>query len=184
MRPDIEDRYIDQIDRPSEREIKKRSFWAEQLTTDVINQKTARLEARLSTKEEDSGVRDIRPGLKTDSVAYLKGKERLPVFAMQITSSDDPKVWATKMKELAGQPFVFIEGRSVPKTLVFLSRSQVTEYPTDRDFSRHPETPVSVLQSIIKSLEFSLTQTKNPHEQRAIKDLINMLEEDKRKLVF
>ena len=184
MRPGtIEDHYIQRLEKPSEAEIEEQAFLAENLTIDILNQRTSGLDARLSTPEEDSGVADIQARPKIDAVVYLKGKARKPAIALQITMAEDDRTLAGKMKEVALRPFVFVEGKSVPKAFVAYKRKQIETYSQDHDLTHHPELSIYTMDRIIKSLQFSLTQTKNPQEQQAIKDLVQMLEDDKRKLI-
>ncbi|MBI4363780.1 MAG: hypothetical protein HY545_02930 [Candidatus Doudnabacteria bacterium] len=184
MRPGtMEDRYIQRLEKPSEAEIEERAFLAENLAIDILNQKTSALDARLSTREEDSGIADIQTHPKIDAVSYLKGKTRKPAIALQITMAEDDRLLAEKMREVALRPFVSVEGKSIPKAFVAYKRNQVETYSQDHDLAHHPELAIYTLDRIIKSLQFSLTQTKNLQEQQAIKDLIQMLEDDKRKLI-
>lgn len=183
IRPSIEDHYIQRLEKPSETEIEKQAFLAENLAINILNEKTSVLDVRLSTPEEDSGRKDIQRGPKIDIVAYLKGKIKRPVIAIQITMAEGPRTLSEKMKEVAQHPFVVVDGKSVPKTFVPYKRKQVEEYSKDPNLANHPELSVYTLDCIIKSLQFSLTQTKDLREQQAITELVKMLEDDKRKLI-
>lgn len=183
MRNSIEQGYIQRLEKPSDAEIEERAFLAENLTVDILNQTTSNFDARLSTPHEDSGVNDIQAGLKTDAVIYLKGKTKQPAIAVQITVAEDDRTVSEKTKEAALRPFISIGGKSIPKVFVRYKREQIDTYSKDQNLTNHPELSIYTLDRIIKNLTFSLTQTKNQQEKQAINSLIEMLGDDKRKLI-
>ncbi|MBI2607380.1 MAG: hypothetical protein HYW51_00975 [Candidatus Doudnabacteria bacterium] len=185
MREGTEARYIKRLDRPPDPEIQNRSELGEDAVVLFINSEFPGMEARISTQQEDSGVKDQGSGPAVDAVISKDGK---PIIGAQITTAEAAKTKAIKMKELADQPFVRVEGMKpqdpkIPKALIFLDRKSVPKDLNNFDFQRHPELTIQILNGFINSLKFDLAQTKNPTEQRAIQELIVMFEDEKKKYI-
>ena len=170
-----EHRYIGNLDRPNEAEIKRQGLLVEQIVADSLNT-SEQFKSRLSTREEDSGVRDI--GSRSTVYVVIYGKDDRPVLGIQVTSALDKKIQQRKMQELKDRPFIRLpemqpRDHAIPKALVFL----------ERDESNSPETSLKVLNGIILSLKFDLSQTKNPQEIAAVQELLGQLEQEKKRYV-
>ena len=178
-----ENYYINNLDRPEEDEIAKRGLLAEELVVNAINTGIDGLEARLSTLSEDSGVKDIGPTQTIDAVAYSEGK---PVMGIQITTAEDPKTRQKKMQELMDQPFIRLaemrpKDPAIPKVLVYLDRKTVDRYEHENKIES--DMIIKIIDGAIKSLTFDLAKTQNPQEQKAIRDLIQQLTQEQKKLI-
>lgn len=185
----IENAYASHMDKeihkPSENEIVEQGLLAEELVVDAINSGLTGFEARMSTLNEDSGVKDIGMRQVIDAVAYKEGRA---VMGIQITTAQDPKVRQKKMLEMMNQPFMRLEemkktDSAIPRVLVYLNREMAQAYKDQPDLSKSPEVVLQIIDGITKSLQFDLTKTKNPQEQLAIRALIKDLTQEKEKLV-
>jgi hypothetical protein len=182
----IEQSYINRLDRPSDSEITERGIMAEMAVTDFFNSGIEGFNARMSTVEEDSGLHDIGQRQTIDVVAYKNGRA---VVGIQVTSAMDPTTQMEKLKGLKTQPFIRLpemntRDLAIPKTVVFLPHETTDEYMSDRDLTRHPEVAIQIIDGMIKSLQFDLTQTKNPQEITAVNSLISDLELQRKKYIF
>ncbi|HEX5429916.1 MAG TPA: hypothetical protein VFX17_02430 [Patescibacteria group bacterium] len=182
MRPNLENSYVERIDRHREqKDAKPTGGPAEELVA-KFNNTVSGLETRFSTKEEDKGP-EIGGRQTVDLVSYL---EKKPALAIQITTNTEKGVIKKKLEEISQHPFIRLEemakgDTAIPKVLVYLDAQAVRDFANDPDFSKHPEVALQIIKSYYNSLKFSLTQTKNPLEQKAIKQLMEMFEQEKKK---
>lgn len=141
-----------------------------------------KFETRLSTTVEDSGVIDIGPRQTIDAVAYLEGQ---PAMGLQITTAASKEVRAKKLQEMRDHPFLRLPEMkpgqpAIPRVLVYLDRKNVATADSGDGQQASPEAALQILESAINSLQFDLTQTKNPSEITAVKNLISILQEEKK----
>jgi hypothetical protein len=165
MRPDsIENRYIQQLE-PKE----DRGFETEDVVIKFLNT-LPHFDVRYSSEDEDSGRKKIIKGLQLDAIAYIEGR---PAMGIQITSGGSSKNQTEKIRQMKDKPFLRLpemktSETAIPKVLVYL------------DSDKDPELAIHVLDGILNSLKFDLTQTKNPQEKLAVNKLIQIIEDDKK----
>ena len=179
----IEENYIRNLDREPNNELAGQGFLAEDVVVDFFN--TSGFDTRLSTKTEDEGKIDIGPKQIIDAVVYHEGR---PVMCTQITTSAVKGIREKKMAEMRQKPFLRLEemkssDSAIPKVLVYLDANKVKTFGDDPSFDHHPEVAIQILDGCILSLGFDLSQTKNPQQQQAIVQLVEMLESEKKKYI-
>ncbi|HEY4508966.1 MAG TPA: hypothetical protein VJC13_01635 [Candidatus Paceibacterota bacterium] len=181
----IEERYINHLDAGSggDMGLEGQGFPAEEVVVNFFN--ASGFDARFSTATEDEGTTDIGPKQIIDAVVYYDGK---PAMAPQITTSTIKSFREKKLDELRQRPFLRLDEMgpsdpAIPKVLIYLKAKDVKAFGEDPDFSRHPEIALQILNSSIISLNFDLSKTENPLEQKAITELVGMLETEKKKYI-
>jgi hypothetical protein len=172
-----ENQYINNIDNNQNDKLPESiGFSAEDVVVNYFNTFPG-MSARMSTHDEDSGLKQIRAGAQIDAVIY---EDDVAVLCAQITTARDPRVQKEKLLQLMERPFVKLsESRpkdpAVPKVLIGLDPDAVSNFLEDNDFSRHPEICSKILKDTLTGLNFDLSKTKNPEEQQRIKKLITTL---------
>lgn len=170
----IEEQYIHNLDRqPPPANKPERGFEAESFAIGFLNQMG--LETRFSTWSEDQGRRgeaDIGPKQIIDGVSYI---DHRPVMAPQITINTSKQMREKKLQEMRDKPFVRLpemtaKDLSIPRvTIAFDPKSN--------------EAPLQIIDSCIVSLTYDLNRTKNPLEQKAVRELIELFKEQKKKYI-
>jgi len=155
----------------------------EQLVVDFLNNEIPGLTARYSTRAEDHGI-EIG-GKEIDVVAYLEGK---PAMAFQVTSQFQKGELARKRDHARDYPFVRLQelknqDPAIPRVSLVLEALEVSNFAKNPNFAAHPELAIKILDRILLNLEFDLRKTANPIEQTAVKKLIPIFEETKRRFI-
>lgn len=183
MNSHLEDSYVDRIDRHmGVGEVKGQGKPAEEFVARFY-EGISGLKVRFSTPEEDKGP-EIGGRQTVDLVvSFADGRA---AFATQITSSDQRGVMEKKIKEMRDHPFIRLDEMnphevSIPKVLVFLDAGQIKNFFNDPTMKKYPELPLKVIDDHIRSLIFDLSQTQNPPQQKAVKELIQIFTEEKKK---
>lgn len=182
----IENRYIGAMDADKtrkDRSVPEQGRPAEQLTSDFFTQ--SGFDTRFTSESEDEGTTNIGSKKIIDAVVY---RSELPVMALQITTSEFRSIREKKLAEIRNKPFIRLDEMkskdvSIPRVLVYMDAARVKKFSNNPDFNQNPELSIQILDSTINSLKFDLLQTKNPLEQKAVKDLIVMLEQEKKKYI-
>lgn len=143
--------------------------------------------ARMATPEEDKGP-EIGGQQTVDVVVSRDGKYS---FAVQVTGNNSKDIRMKKMQEMANRPFVRLPDTlpnepAVPKVLVFLDPIQVKKFFDGGSVSEKTQASTELMLKIIDdhifSFSFDLLKTKNPTEQAAVKKLIEVFTQEKKKL--
>lgn len=180
----VENSMIDRIDfKRNRRELRGKGQPAEELVLAFLNSKVPGFKTRLSTQEEDKGIKE--GGKAIDTVSYIDDK---PVMVSQITTDTERGGIAKKLEEMEKYPFVRLdemkrEDMALPKVLIYLDVKQVASFTKEPDFEQHPEIAIQIIDSSSRSLKFDLAKTKNPLEQNAITRLIQLFEEERKKYI-
>ena len=74
-----------------------------------------------------------------------------------------------------------LDDQAIPRVLIYLNPEQVRKFNENNSFAQQPEVALQILDSAINSLKFDLTQTKNRSEQQAVNQLIQNLDQEKKK---
>lgn len=180
----VENRYIQDLDRPSDDEITRRSLLSEELVTNSMNA-MAGFRAELSSASEDSGKHDIGQRQTIDMVLYFEDR---PVMGVQITTAQDAKTQRRKLQELAEHPFIRLakmkpQDTAIPRALVHIPREMVESYSKNLKLATEADATLKIINDCLISLNFILTQTKNPLEQKAIQQLLGQLTGHQKKLL-
>lgn len=178
-----ENSYINRID--------EKKLWPERMGQGKPAEKFASMfyesilafKARPATPEEDKG-REMGGRQTVDVVVSFK--DGRPAFATQVTTNDSRDMMVKKIQEMREHPFLRLDEMrpqdlSVPKVLVFLDAKHVKFFFEDPLLRKHPELMLKIIDDHIRSLTFSLSQTKNPPQQDAVKELIRIFTEEKKK---
>lgn len=184
MRQNLESSYISRLDnaKTPRPEIGDQGSNAEQAVVNFLNAQ-AGIETRLSSSEEDSGKSDIGPRQILDAISYIDGK---PVLGLQITTATDSVARAKKLKEISDRPYLRLPEMgnnelAIPRVLVYVDANKVKSLQEDKDILKHPDLALQIIDSIVKSLQFDLNQTKNMQEASATKKLIEMMTAERKK---
>jgi len=140
------------------------------------------LKARFATQKEDEGSEN--GGRQTVDLVVSFNDDK-PAFAIQITSGVSKDIINKKLTEMRDHPFIRLESMkkgdsAIPKALVALDARQIKNFFENPDLSKHPELSLKVIDDILRSLAFDLTQTQLPLEKEAVSELIGIFK-DKRK---
>lgn len=181
--PGLEGRYPQNLDRDFDKQERTEGKPAEEVVVNFF--KMSGFEARFASPLEDEGRVDIGRKQIIDAVAYLEGR---PALGLQITTNDSKEVREKKLAEMRSKPFIRLDEMkskdlSIPRVLVFLDGAKVNKFKQNPDYNSNPELALQILDSAINSLKFDLVQTKNPLEQKAVNQLLGMMEEEKKKYI-
>lgn len=144
-------------------------------------------QARMATSEEDKGP-EIGGKQTVDVVVSRDGKYS---FAVQVTGNNSKDIRMKKMQEMANRPFVRLPDilpnePAIPKVLVFLDPLQVKKFFEGSSVAEKTragtELMLKIIDDHILSFSFDLMKTKNPTEQAALKKLIEVFTQEKKKL--
>jgi hypothetical protein len=180
-----EGRYIGNIDNNRDpknpEQIYQTAMAAEGVFVDLINSIPG-VEARLSTNEEDSGVKQIEQGSQLDAVVY---QEESPILGVQITTARDRKVREEKLQQLKERPLVRLaemkrEDEGILRVLVNLDPDEVEMYLKDSDLDKHPKLAAQTYDSIIYSLRYHLLTNQDKRYQEKIQKLLDLFESKKK----
>jgi hypothetical protein len=179
--PGIEERYIHNLDRERNREERTEGKEAEKIVLDLLE--SAGFETRFATPAEDEGFKDIGRKPMIDAVAYFEGKA---VMGIQITTNSSRDMREKKFAEMREKPFIRLDEMnpkdlSIPRVLIYMEPAKVNKYKEKPDFNTNQELALQILDSVIISLKFDLTYTKDPHYQKSVNDLIRMMEDERKK---
>ena len=140
-------------------------------------------QGREATPDEDKGKE--KGGRQTVDVVALF-KDGRPAFATQITTNDSKDMMIKKLQEMRDNPFIRLDDMrtqdvSIPKVLVVLDPKQVKSFFEDPLIRKHPELMLKVIEDHIRSFTYDLSQTKHPPQQEAVRELIRIFTEEKKK---
>jgi hypothetical protein len=146
------------------------------------------LKARAATAAEDAGGNEGQQTVDV-VVSFSDGRH---AFAVQVTGNSSKEIMKKKLEEMSNRPFVRLPDTlpnepSIPKVLVFLDPLHVKKFfdgtdPTIKATAKL-DLMIKVIDDHIRSFTFDLAKTKNPAEQAAVKNLIAIFTEEKKKYI-
>ncbi|MGE5297849.1 MAG: hypothetical protein ACM3KM_01675 [Acidobacteriaceae bacterium] len=157
-----EDSYIREID-PHEVEASENDGEiGEEAFIEITKKLVPGLRVRRTTELEDAGKLHIGHGQETDTVSYWPEGPKIPASAWQITVGFSRENIQKKMESLMNKPFATIEGRSIPRVVVPLDRSEAKTFLSDLDLDQHKKLVEQFFEGTINSLRFVILRTKDP----------------------
>lgn len=169
----IENSYINQIDKDKREKQEDIGLESEDPVQEIFSSAWPQFTIRKSSKEEDSGLDQIRRGKRIDFVFYINKK---PVMTMQFTTAMDRRIIDEKWKNYIDHPFTTLDEMS-PKDMHIPQTFVKVQPDVMRDFLNRSSDDLrnKIIEISKKGIIGTLEHDKDVADDKAYKDHIKML---------